>query len=97
MTAAAWLQLSCFVWCCSPISTPLLGSYMAKVYGDGKAPGDRFFGPVERFIYRVCGVDPESEQRWTTYAISLLAFSFVSRGDPVRAAPAPGSPAVQPR
>ena len=24
------------------------------------------------------GVDPESEQRWQTYAISLLAFSFVS-------------------
>ncbi len=27
----------------------------------------------------MCGVDPESEQRWQTYALSLLAFSFVSR------------------
>jgi len=60
------------------ISTPLLGSYMAKVYGGGKAPGDRMFGPVERLVYRVCGVDESSEQRWTTYAISLLAFSFAS-------------------
>jgi len=58
------------------ISTPLLGSYMAKVYGGGKAPGDRIFHPVERLIYRVCGVDEQSEQRWPTYAISLLAFSF---------------------
>ena len=34
------------------ISTPLLGSYMAKVYGGKKAPGDRVFRPVERLIYR---------------------------------------------
>src|SRR5262249_7035226 len=52
--------------------------YMAKVYGGGKAPGDRFFRPIERAIYRVCGVDETSEQRWQTYAISLLAFSFAS-------------------
>ena len=60
------------------ISTPLLGSYMAKVFQNKKAPGDRFFGPIERLIYKVTGVRPESEQRWTTYAIALLAFSFVS-------------------
>ena len=60
------------------ISTPLLGSYMAKVFQNKKAPGDRVFLPVERLIYRVTGVNPESEQRWTIYAISVLAFSFVS-------------------
>ena len=74
------------------ISTPLLGRYMAKVYGGGKAPGDRVFGPVERVIYRVCGVNPDSEQRWTTYAISLLAFSFVSVLV-LYAAALPGAPA----
>ena len=60
------------------ISTPLLGSYMAKVFQNKKAPGDRIFGPVERLVYKVTGVNPESEQRWTTYAISVLAFSLVS-------------------
>jgi K+-transporting ATPase ATPase A chain len=60
------------------ISTPLLGSYMAKVFQNKKAPGDRFFLPVERLIYKVTGVDPESEQRWTIYAVSVLAFSLVS-------------------
>jgi K+-transporting ATPase ATPase A chain len=60
------------------ISTPLLGSYMAKVFMNKKAPGDRVFSPVERLAYRATGVNPESEQRWTTYAISLLAFSLVS-------------------
>ena len=60
------------------ISTPLLGSYMAKVFQNKKSPGDRFFKPVERLIYRITGVNPEGEQRWTTYAISVLAFSLVS-------------------
>jgi potassium-transporting ATPase potassium-binding subunit len=60
------------------ISTPLLGSYMAKVFENKKAPGDKVFGPVERLAYRITGVNPEGEQRWTVYAISLLAFSFVS-------------------
>jgi len=60
------------------ISTPLLGNYMAKIFENKKAPGDRVFGPLERLIYRLTGVSPEREQRWTTYAISLLAFSMVS-------------------
>ncbi len=60
------------------ISTPLLGNYMAKIFENKKAPGDRVFGPVERLVYRLTGVSPEREQRWTTYAISLLAFSMVS-------------------
>ena len=54
---------------------------MAAVYGaraDGSAPGDRFFAPIERVIYRLLRVDPEREQRWNVYAIALLAFSLVS-------------------
>src|SRR6478672_1348506 len=78
VTTAGWMQFA-FVVVLLACSTPLLGRYMAKVYGEEKkAPGDRFFLPVERFIYRVCGVDPESEQRWTTYALSLLGFSLAS-------------------
>ena len=77
MTTAGWMQFG-FVVLLLAISTPLLGAYMAKVYENGKAPGDRIFLPVERLIYRVCGVDPDSEQRWTTYAKSLMAFSVAS-------------------
>lgn len=33
---------------------------------------------VERGIYRVVGVRPRVEQRWTTYAASVLAFAVVS-------------------
>ena len=39
---------------------------------------DRLFGPLERVVYRILGVDPAREQRWTVYALSVLAFSLVS-------------------
>ena len=48
---------------------------MAAVYGsraDGSAPGDRFFAPIERVVYRLLRVDPRREQRWNVYAIALL-------------------------
>src|SRR4051795_2843500 len=77
MSAAAWLQLVCLIALLA-ISTPLLGSYLARIYGEGGAPGDRIFVPIERAIYRVCGIDARREQRWNVYAYSLLAFSAVS-------------------
>jgi K+-transporting ATPase KdpA subunit len=49
-----------------------LGDYMARVYTT------RRHWRVERLLYRVCGVDPDAEQRWTHYLTSLLAFSAVS-------------------
>src|SRR5437588_10812857 len=53
---------------------------MAKVYDPslGRPKGDRVFSAVERVIYRIGGINPESEQRWNIYALSLLAFSCVS-------------------
>lgn len=49
-----------------------LGNYMASVYTDG---GHR---RVERAIYRIVGVQPDGQQRWTRYLSSLIAFSAVS-------------------
>jgi hypothetical protein len=46
MTTDGWLTLVCMAVLLA-ISTPLLGNYMAKVYGSDGAPGDRFFLPVE--------------------------------------------------
>ncbi len=77
MTTAGWLQLLLLIGLIG-VSTPVIGAYLAQVYGGGRAPGDRIFLPVERTIYRACRVDPDREQRWTVYAYSLLAFSAVS-------------------
>ena len=77
MTAANWLQLFALLLLIG-IATPLFGGYLAKVYGGGRASGDRIFLPVERTIYRLVGVDERRQQRWTMYAASLLAFSLTS-------------------
>ncbi|MDO8363249.1 MAG: potassium-transporting ATPase subunit KdpA [Actinomycetota bacterium] len=63
------------------LCVPRLGRYMGYVYGsraDGTAPGDRFFNPIERVIYRIFGVDSKREQRWNVYAASMMAFTLVS-------------------
>ena len=77
MSTANWLQLAILI-ALLLVSTRVIGAYVAGVFGGGKALGDRVFLPVERLVYRVCGVDPEREQTWAVYAYSLLAFSLVS-------------------
>ena len=64
MSAAEWLQIATLI-VAIVLVTRFLGAYLAKVYGGGTAPGDKVFGPIERGIYRVAGVDPRREQRWT--------------------------------
>ena len=44
MTAAAWLQVGLLIVLLA-ISTPLLGRYLAKVFGGGRAPVDRVVRP----------------------------------------------------
>jgi K+-transporting ATPase ATPase A chain len=77
MSAASWGQFLAMI-AVVLVTAPLLGRYMAAVYSNGNAPGDRVFLPVERVFYRICRVNPESEQRWTVYTFSLLAFSIAS-------------------
>jgi K+-transporting ATPase ATPase A chain len=78
MSAASWAQFIVLVALIFG-GAPILGWYMALVYGDGKkAPGDRVFLPIERAVYRVCRVDEEQEQRWTTYAFAVIGFSIFS-------------------
>ena len=77
MSWQAWAQAATLLGLVF-LSTPLLGAYIARVFGGGTAPGDRVFLPVERALYRLGGVDPEREQPWQVYALSLLAFSLVS-------------------
>ena len=71
MDAAGILQILIYLAVITAL-TPLFGGYMAKVY-EGQA---RFFGPVERGLYKMCGVDTAREQHWTGYALSLLAFNL---------------------
>ena len=79
MTANGWIQIAIFclavVACVKP-----LGLYMARLFEGERTLLSPVLGPIERGIYRLCGVKGE-EQHWTTYTIAMLAFSvagFVS-------------------
>ncbi|GAB3494922.1 potassium-transporting ATPase subunit KdpA [Nocardiopsis coralliicola] len=77
MSGTAWAQFALLIAALAA-TAPLLGRYMAAVYGYGEgrtAPGDRFFLPAEHALYRLCGIDPSREQHWTRFALALLAFS----------------------
>ncbi len=49
-----------------------LGTWIHRVFTDERD------WRVERALYRVIGVDPRTEQRWTGYAISVVSFAVVS-------------------
>src|SRR5438309_7225456 len=76
MTAVGWAQIALYFLVLLLLIKPA-GAYMFRVFEGNRQPLPAVFGRVERFIYRVCGVDPEREQRWTGYAFSLLAFSLL--------------------
>jgi potassium-transporting ATPase potassium-binding subunit len=70
-TTAGLLQIGALVLLLALVYAPL-GDYMARVYSSRK------HWRVERALYRLVRVDPDTEQRWGTYAAGVLGFSFVS-------------------
>ncbi len=48
-----------------------LGKYIARVYKGEKTWSD-FMAPVERVIYKVCGIDPKEEMNWKQFLKALL-------------------------
>ena len=68
---AGWLQLSVLVLILVAAYRPL-GDYMAWALDSPRTLR------VERAMFRLAGVRPDAEQRWSRYATSLLAFSTVS-------------------
>lgn len=53
------------------VAVPLLGRYLARVY-----TSERHLA-VERVSYRMMRVDPDADQHWRAYALSVLGFSLV--------------------
>ena len=49
-----------------------LGRWLQHVFTDAS------HWRIERAIYRASGVDPDTEQRWSVYALSVVAFGIVS-------------------
>jgi K+-transporting ATPase ATPase A chain len=56
--------------------TKPLGSYMARVFARERTLLDPVLSPMEKAVYRLCGIDPDSEMPWTTYTIAMLTLNF---------------------
>jgi K+-transporting ATPase ATPase A chain len=69
-TVSGLLTIAVLVAALAIVHVPL-GNWMAKVFTDEKHWRN------ERLVYRLVRVDPTSEQRWTTYAVAVVAFSVV--------------------
>ena len=77
MTANGWFQIGLYVLVLSLITKPI-GIFLARVFEREKTFLDPILSPVERLLYRLCGVDVKKEMRWTEYGTTMLVFSAVS-------------------
>jgi potassium-transporting ATPase potassium-binding subunit len=75
MTFNGWLQIALYCVLLILITRPI-GGYMTRVFNGERTVLSPVLRPVERAIYRLCGVDETQEQHWVGYAIAMLAFTF---------------------
>ncbi|MDZ4818563.1 MAG: potassium-transporting ATPase subunit KdpA [Planctomycetota bacterium] len=77
MSANGVLQIGLFLGILLVCVKPL-GTYIARVYAGSTPVLERLLRPIERLLYRLCGIDSTAEMTWRQYAIGVLTFSFVS-------------------
>ena len=75
MTSIGWIQIVVYGLVILALTKPL-GLYLYRVFETRRRPLPALLGRIERFLCRLCGVDPQVEQSWKQYTFSLLAFSL---------------------
>ena len=68
---AGWLQVIVLIAALAACYVPL-GNYIARIF-----TGEKHLR-VETGIYKIIGVDPSADQKWSNYVRSMLAFSLIS-------------------
>lgn len=77
MTGNSILQIAVYLGVLMLLVRPL-GLFMARVYEGRPLFGlEKALGPVERLIYRCCGIRPGDEMGWQAYALACLVFNFI--------------------
>ncbi|MBK7644339.1 MAG: potassium-transporting ATPase subunit KdpA [Planctomycetes bacterium] len=72
----SWLQILFYLVVLVVLAKPL-GGFMARIY-EGEMPAcARWLAPLERAIYRFCGLRADQEQGWKSYAGAMLAFNLL--------------------
>jgi K+-transporting ATPase ATPase A chain len=74
MTGTGFLQIVVFFGVVLILTKPL-GLFMARLFQGERTFLHPVLRPVERLIYKLCGIREDAEQRWTLYAGGLLSFS----------------------
>src|ERR1043165_2387743 len=78
MQTSGWLQLAVYIVALAVITKPM-GLYLMQVLdANGRTWFDPVLRPLERFTYRLMGVNSEKEQDWKLYTFAMLLFSLVS-------------------
>jgi potassium-transporting ATPase potassium-binding subunit len=70
---AGWFEISLTLALVLAAAYPI-GAFMVDVFDNRKTFLTPLLGPVERALYRLAGVDPEVEQKWVEYALSMVVF-----------------------
>ncbi|HVJ51604.1 MAG TPA: potassium-transporting ATPase subunit KdpA [Aliidongia sp.] len=76
MSIFGWGQVGLLALLVAVVARPL-GGYLARVYAGERTLLHPILGPVETTLYRLAGADASVEQKWSEYAIALLAFQVV--------------------
>jgi potassium-transporting ATPase potassium-binding subunit len=74
MTLNGWIQIALYSVIIIALTRPF-GGYMTRVFEGERTFLHPVLRPVERAIYRCCGVDEKQEQHWLTYTVAMLFFS----------------------
>ena len=77
MSANGWLQFVLYSLILLATVRPV-GIYLARVLEGERTWLDPVLRPIERLIYRLCGVNAGKEMNWREYAYSVLGVSAVS-------------------
>lgn len=77
MTANGWFQIGLFLLIIFAFTKPV-GVYLTRVFNREKTFLDVVLRPVERLIYKICGINENEEMRWTKYTAVMLLFSGVA-------------------
>jgi K+-transporting ATPase ATPase A chain len=77
MTTNGVLQIVIYFLIVLALTKPI-GAFMAKLFEGKRTFLHPILRPLETLTYKLVGVNEETEQRWTQYTASLLAFSIFS-------------------
>ncbi|RUR19108.1 potassium-transporting ATPase subunit KdpA [Legionella sp. km535] len=76
MSEMSMMQISFYLLVLLLLVKPL-GWYMARVYQGKLSAINRIGSPIERLIYKLCGIDPNQAMDWKRYLSAMLLFNVL--------------------